>query len=159
MRRLAATALLSCFGLVGCATLSRDETQPVDIRVLGLDGRPVDDAVCHVTNSAQDLSGNSPMLRTDVVRSSSDLVIECRKPGLPPARATAISRVNSGLMLAVQPMTMSFVDHLTGRMYDYPVRIELVVGKSIVVDRNVDGRPVMVESLPLGTMAASSLAP
>ena len=74
--------------LGGCATLSKDELQPIDVRVFDLDGHQVD-ASCRLTNGAQTVVGNAPLFRVPVSRSGSDLVIECARPGTPVARAAS----------------------------------------------------------------------
>ena len=82
--------------LGGCATLSKDELQPIDVRVFDLDGHQVD-ASCRLTNGAQTVVGNAPLFRVPVSRSGSDLVIECARPGTPVARAVAVSRSSGAL--------------------------------------------------------------
>ncbi|HEU4623018.1 MAG TPA: hypothetical protein VFS42_12415 [Burkholderiaceae bacterium] len=154
MRRLLAlnVFVLSAVLLAGCATLTKESRQTIDVQVFDSNGRAVSDAACRLDNWSESLFGNSPLIRVSVERSGSDLVIECRKPGLLPARAIAVSRATTGLIMAIQPIATTVIDHLTGRMYDYPHTVRLVIGRERVF---VEGRetPVSDEPLPIETLA------
>lgn len=153
MQALSSIVLVACVAASGCATLARDDVQHIDIRVLGPDGRSISDAVCRLSNGTQQLAGNSPMMHTPIERSGRDLEIECRKPGLPVARAMASARMSSNVLVAIQPFSMTMVDHLTGRMYDYADRIDLVIGKEVLIERDGVGHPVIVRTMSLGSLA------
>lgn len=144
--------------LAGCATLSKDETQPLDIRVFDLDGRQVD-ASCRLVNGSQTMVGNAPLFRLPVSRSGSDLVIECTRPGLPPARAVAVSRSSNAVALVIQPLASTVIDHFSGRIYDYPEHMDLVLGRELVFDRRSPDRlPVSAVPVPISQVAAESRA-
>ncbi len=144
--------------LGGCATLSKDELQPIDVRVFDLDGHQVD-ASCRLTNGAQTVVGNAPLFRVPVSRSGSDLVIECARPGTPVARAVAVSRSSGALAVVLQPFATTVIDHLTGRVYDYPTQLDLVLGREMVFDRSAaDARPVEVRAVPVSSVAAAAAA-
>lgn len=154
-RRLLPAVVASGMLLSGCATLTKESRQTIDVQVFDSNGRAVSNAVCRLDNSSEALFGNSPLIRVTVERSVSDLIIECRKTGLPPARAIAVSGQTTGLVMALQPVATTVIDHLTGRMYDYPKTIRLVVGRERVY---VHGKevPVSDEPLSLETLAGQT---
>ena len=116
-------------GASGCATLTRDGEQRVDIMVRNQDGRPIN-AKCRVENSSGVIVGNAPLMQVPVDRSGSDLVVECTPfNGAPVARGVAVSRSVTSLALVVQPLAASVIDGMSGRMFDYPSSIVLVSGK------------------------------
>lgn len=95
------------------------------------------------------------MFHLPVDRSGSNLKIECQPDGgLPVARAVLISRSVSNLMVVVQPVASTVIDHLSGRLYDYPTRIVLVSGRSRVFDKSSDGdAPTQDRAVSLGNVA------
>lgn len=146
--------IMLAFALGGCATLSKDESQSVDVRVFDLDGHQVD-ASCRLTNGAQTMVGNAPLFRVPVSRSGSDLIIECARPGTPMARAVAVSRSSGAWSVVLQPFATTVIDHLTGRIYDYPVQMDLVLGRELVFDRSSpDARPVEAHAIPVSHVAS-----
>jgi len=128
--------ILLAFALGGCATLSKDESQSVDVRVFDLDGHQVD-ASCRLTNGTQTMVGNAPMFR------------------VPVARAVAVSRSSGAWSVVFQPFATTVIDHLTGRIYDYPVQMDLVLGRELVFDRrSTDARPVEAKAIPMSHVAS-----
>jgi hypothetical protein len=138
----------------GCATLSREGEQTIDVVVRDMEGRQVP-ARCTVINGSAVVSGNAPMFHLPVDRSASDIKIECQPVGgLPVARAVVVSHSVSSLMMVVQPVASTVIDHLSGRMYQYPERIVLVSGRSRVYDSSGDGDvPTVDRAVSLGNVA------
>ncbi len=150
--------ILLAFALGGCATLSKDESQTIDVRVFDLDGHQVD-ATCRLTNGSQVMVGNAPLFRVPVPRSGSDLIIECARPGMAVARAVAVSRSSGAWSVVFQPFATTVIDHLTGRIYDYPVQMDLVLGRELRFDRrSADARPVEAKAIPVSQMASAPAA-
>jgi hypothetical protein len=135
--RLLSAAL--AFGLLsGCATLAGDSTQKVNIQTVDTEGRVVDGMSCRASNSSADYVGVTPMFDMQVRRSSSPLVVECRRDRVPLARAVLVSRaVNMQPLQLLLPggTSLMVLDHLTGYMYSYPRWIRLQVGTDMVFDR------------------------
>jgi len=128
-------AVLALMGLNGCATVSRESSQYVNIVMQDQQGGAIHGARCRVEHSAGTLVGNSPMMRVQVSRSGSPLVVECIKPGVGQARSLAHSKSSGNqLMMLLQPIVGSAIDHVSGRMYDYPATITLVLGQEVVWD-------------------------
>jgi hypothetical protein len=129
---LAVPALL---GLSACATVSRESSQHVNIVMQDQQGGAIHGARCRVEHSGGSLVGNSPMMRVPVSRSGSPLVVECVKPGVGQARSLAHSKSSGNqLMMLIQPLAGTAIDHVSGRMYDYPATITLVLGQEVVWD-------------------------
>jgi hypothetical protein len=140
MMLLRCRALLAVLAvaLSGCATLTGDATQKVNIQTVDQDGRVVDGMSCHASNAFADYVGVTPMFDTQVRRSSSPLVVECRRHGLPVTRGVIVSRgVNIQPLQLLLPggTSMMAIDHLSGFMYAYPRWVRLQVGTDMVFDR------------------------
>lgn len=139
-------ALLGAVLSGGCATITGEATQVINVQTLDARGVAVEGMRCHVSNGSAEYFGNSPMFALSVRRSSSDLEIVCRR-GAQVARATAVSRGSKSvaLMKAVLPggTASTVVDHMTGYRYAYPTDLHLRVGQHLVFDANDDelGRP------------------
>lgn len=139
-----AAALAVCAALTGCATLSGEATQKISIQTVDAQGRSVDGMSCKVSNASAEYVGVTPMFDTQVRRSGSPLIVECRGDRYPMARGVIVSRAAH-----MQPLQMllpggsSFMvlDHVTGYMYAYPRWVRLQVGTDMVFDkRDDDGR-------------------
>jgi hypothetical protein len=125
-------------GLSGCATLTGDATQKVDIQTVDQDGRPVDGMSCRASNASAEYVGVTPMFDTQVRRSSSALVIECRRAGMPLTRGVVVSRavnMQPAQLLLPGGTSMMAIDHLSGYIYAYPRWVRLQVGSDMVFDR------------------------
>jgi hypothetical protein len=125
-------------GLSGCATLTGDATQKLSIQTVDADGRAIDGVSCRASNASAEYVGVTPMFDTQVRRSSSALIIECRRNGLPLTRGVVVSRgVNMQPVQLLLPggTSMMAIDHISGYMYSYPRWIRLQVGTDMVFDR------------------------
>lgn len=133
-----APALLALAALSGCATLTGEATQRVSIQTVDAQGYAVDGMSCLATNWSAEYVGVTPMFDMQIRRSSSPLIVECRRDGLPLARAVLVSRaVNMAPLQLLLPggTSMMVLDHLTGFMYAYPRWIRVQVGTDMVFDR------------------------
>jgi len=131
-------AVLALAALSGCATLAGDSTQKLNIQTVDKEGRVVEGMSCRADNASAQYVGVTPMFDMRVRRSASPLVVECRRDGLPLARAVVVSRgVNMQPLQMLLPggTSMMIIDHLSGYMYDYPRWIRLQVGTDMVFDR------------------------
>lgn len=135
--RFASAIAAACAALLlgGCATITGEATQAIDIVTFDAAQRPLEGMRCRVLNGAAEYFGNSPMYALQVRRSASDLEIECRRGALV-ARGTAVSRGGVELLQGVLPggTMMVALDHLTGYRYRYPAQIQLRVGEHLVFD-------------------------
>ena len=125
-------------GLSGCATLTGDATQKLDIQTVDKDGRAVDGMSCRASNASAEYVGVTPMFDMQVRRSGSALVVECRRDGYPLARGVIVSRgVNMQPLQMLLPggTSLMVIDHISGFMYSYPRWVRLQVGTDMVFDR------------------------
>ncbi len=146
VRRIALLALVPVAMLSGCATLTGEPTQVINVQTLDARGHAVEGMRCRVSNGSEEYFGSSPMFALSVRRSSSDLEVQCQRGALS-ARATAVSRGNTttALLKTILPGggAATVIDHLTGYRYAYPVDLQLRVGQHLVFDAGDDviGRP------------------
>jgi hypothetical protein len=135
-RRILLAAL--ALGLSGCATLTGEATQKLNIQTVDKDGRPVDGMSCRASNASAEYVGVTPMFDTQVRRSSSALVIECRRAGLALTRGVVVSRavnMQPAQLLLPGGTSMMAIDHFSGYIYAYPRWVRLQVGSDMVFDR------------------------
>jgi hypothetical protein len=146
MFRLGAIALVGA-QLSGCATLTGDGTQSLQIETVDAQGRVIEGMRCKLSNMSSDYYADSPVYGIEVHRSASDLHVWCRL-GDRVAEGTAVSR--GGLrgtvaMLLPGGSAYMMIDHLTGYRYTYPSWIRLQVGENLRFDasRETQGQPVL----------------
>ncbi|HET7774163.1 MAG TPA: hypothetical protein VFK82_10090 [Burkholderiaceae bacterium] len=128
--RLAAVVLTGLGVLLtsGCATALKTDTQPVDVELVNADGsRWRTPAVCTVRNSTQEIKGNGPMFDLKVERSISALKVDCRARCGSTGHATASSRTSTSSGSVFAGMTGLVIDHLSGKLYDYPRVVKVVM--------------------------------
>lgn len=140
MRRLVCLGVLalSVSGLSGCATLTGEPTQRITVQTVDAEDKIINGMSCRVSNSSADYVGVTPMFDMQVRRSSSPLIVECRRDGVALARAVIISRatdVQPLQMLLPGGTSMMVLDHFSGYIYSYPRWIRIQVGADMVFDR------------------------
>lgn len=146
LRQLALLVLAPVALLSGCATMTGEPTQIINVQTLDGRGHAVEGMRCRVSNGSEEYFGTSPMFSLSVRRSANDLEIQCQR-GAMTARATAVSRGNttSALFRAILPggTAATVIDHISGYRYAYPVNLQLRVGQHLVFDAGDDeiGRP------------------
>ena len=137
----AAFAFVAALALGGCATVTGEATQAINIQTVDAQGRPVDGMGCRIVNGSAEYMGDTPMFGLRVRRSSTPLVAECKRQGYPVARALIISRANlasgsTAQLLLPGGSSMLVIDHISGYMYQYPRWIRAQVGADMIFDRN-----------------------
>lgn len=151
IRTLCAVALLAVMS--GCASVMNDTTQGMKIETKAEDGTLVAGAECKVTNDRGTISVKSGDTAT-VRRSHKDIEIVCVHPKKSDeAVARAVSRVNGAVFgnILVGGAIGVVVDHSRGTAYTYPTWVQLVFGKSLLFDREVEdeGKPTPGADAPL----------
>jgi hypothetical protein len=140
---LIAPLCVSAAAVSGCATASKSERQGLDVFVKLPDGTPRAGVVCVLENRTGKVTGNAPMLNVEVERSGSDLQVDCRTSNGLTGRAIAVSRIKTtGVTAVLAGMTGTVIDHLTGKLYDYPRRIEVAIGRERVFEHGAGLAPV-----------------
>ncbi len=152
----AVSLILACSG---CASVVNDTTHPMKIETKTTEGNIVAGADCKLSNdygAVSMKSGDSMQVR----RSSKDLDITCAHPANPDAKARAISRANGGMFgnILLGGGIGAIIDHNKGTAYTYPTWVQLVFGKTLVFDRNVEteGQPMLGTEPTAATNASAS---
>lgn len=125
--------------LSGCASITGDSVQTVRIETMDKAGAEVADAECEISNEYGMYRTRTPGVAM-VRRSSTDLIINCKKEGLPRASANAISRANAGMFgnILIGGGIGAIIDHSKGTAYTYPNWMKLTFGEVVSFDRSDD---------------------
>jgi hypothetical protein len=116
-----AAAIAVSTGLGGCATLTEGLNQSVFVTTPGAEA-----AACILRNDAGDTLGMVTTPGTiEIGKSRKDLVISCSKVGFEPAQ----KRVSSSWAdrAKLQGPQGYVIDYVSGAMWNYPSRIEIVL--------------------------------
>lgn len=141
-----ACAAVAVVGICGCATVTGEATQAINIQTVDAQGRPIDGMACRIVNGSAEYMGDTPLFGLRVRRSSTPLVAECKRQGYPIARALIISRANlasgsTAQLLLPGGSSMLVIDHISGYMYSYPRWIRAQAGADMIFDRNDERGP------------------
>ena len=129
----------------GCATITKDANQQVQIDAYTQDQQRVMDARCVAHNDRGQWETKSPGA-VNVHRSGENLLIKCEKDGLEPGTATAVSRANGGMFgnILLGGGIGAIVDHNKGTAYTYPGWLKVIMGAETLFDRRdetEEGKP------------------
>ena len=122
MRMILSLGVVGLFGLVsGCATITTSAMQPVSITTQTDTGQPVEKARCTLRNDKGVWETDSPGY-VSVQRSAEDLLVECKKEGLPDGFVRAFSRVAGAMFgnIIFGGGIGAIIDHAKGTGYNYP---------------------------------------
>ena len=144
MIKLCAAAAITV-ATTGCATITKDANQQVQIDTYSKDQQRVMDAKCVARNDRGQWDVKTPGA-VSVHRSGENLVIKCEKEGMTPGTATAISRANGGMFgnILLGGGIGAIVDHNEGTAYTYPGWLKVIMGEETLFDRKdetEEGRP------------------
>jgi hypothetical protein len=150
----------------GCATITKDANQSVQIETYSKDNQPVAGVKCVAQNDRGQWNTSSPG-SVSVHRSSENLLVNCEKEGEQPGKGTVVSRVNGGMFgnIVFGGGIGAIIDHNKGTAYTYPSWIRIIMGDNLVYDRKheTENQPVtgiaatgQEEAAPATTAAAAS---
>jgi len=144
----------------GCATVLKDDTQPLKIETFNDQGEEVEGARCLIETPSGTRSTSSPR-QILVERDSGDLHVTCQKKGYPKAEGRLVSAVSGAMFgnILLGGVIGAVVDHVDGQGYSYPEWVRLVFGKISVFkgDGRERGHPSEpVEVLPLVIESAAN---
>ena len=136
----AAYATLALLAMSGCATVTGEATQAINIQTVDANGKSVDGMKCRIVNGSAEYMGDTPLFGLRVRKSPTPLVAECQRTGYPMTRALIISRADlasgsTAQLLLPGGSSMLIIDHISGFMYQYPRWIRVQVGADMVFDR------------------------
>ena len=120
----------------GCATITSSDTQDLNLTTSERNGTIVEKAKCTLKNDKGQWEAETPAI-VSVHRSSKDLSVECEKPNQNKGLLKAISRAAGGMFgnVIIGGGIGAIIDHSTGKGYNYPDELPVVMGESVVVDR------------------------
>lgn len=120
----------------GCATITHDSNQSVQLETVTKDEQRVLGARCVAKNERGSWEVTTPGT-VSVHRSSENLIVTCEKSELTPGVVTAISRANGGMFgnIIAGGGIGAIIDHNKGTAYNYPTWLRVIMGENVVVDR------------------------
>lgn len=139
----------------GCASITKDSNQPVQIETYSKSNQLVNGAKCTAKNERGEWTAISTGV-VNVHRSSQNLIVECNKEGEETGHATVISRANGGMFgnILFGGGIGAIIDHNKGTAYSYPDWIRVILGDNLVFDRKFNednhvmiGKPATPEQL------------
>jgi uncharacterized protein YfiM (DUF2279 family) len=137
---LCLTALLA----TGCASITQDAKQTITVATKDTVGATVLGAKCVFKNDKGEARLDTTPGNAFVDRSSADMEVTCKKEGVADGTARLISRAGRiwGNIILGGGIG-AIVDHNTGKGYNYPDIIDIIMGQLTVYDRSnqEDGKP------------------
>lgn len=120
----------------GCASLTKDTYQRMQIETYSKDNSFVSNAKCRAKNEYGDWVAFTSGTLT-IHRSDQNLLVTCEKDGELTGYATVISRANDGMIGNVffGGGIGALLDHHNGNAYSYPDWIRIIMGENLVFDR------------------------
>jgi hypothetical protein len=135
----------------GCATITKDANQSVQIETFSKENQPVSGVKCTAQNERGQWSVTTPGA-VNVHRSGQNLLVNCEKDGEQPGRGTVVSRANGGMFgnILFGGGIGAIIDHNKGTAYTYPSWLRVVMGESLVYDRKDEKENVpMTGAVPI----------
>lgn len=132
----------------GCATITGEATQALEIRTVDAQNRPLRGMTCTLLNGSGEQTVVTPATSIDVRRSSSDLEIECQRDGQI-ARGTVVARGENKMEHSFIPggSLLAVIDHVSGYMYSYPTPLVLRAGEHLRFEFSSAARAELVAAL------------
>jgi hypothetical protein len=127
--------------MTGCATITSEKTQSLAITTHSADGKLIEHAKCALKNDKGSWEVETPGNIT-VHRSAEDIIIDCKKDGMPDGLARGISRADGGMWgnIVFGGGIGAIIDHSNGSGYNYPDSIPVEMGEAVIVDRRDEGK-------------------
>jgi hypothetical protein len=129
--------LVGILVLPGCSTITQDGTQSLSLTA-SYNGKAVD-ADCKLDNDKGQWTAKAPS-NVQVRKSGEDLNVTCKKDGMPDGLLKAISRAAGSMYgnIIFGGGIGAIIDHSKGTGYDYPSRLPVKMGDSVVVDKKTE---------------------
>lgn len=148
----AAYVIFASIVLSGCASITSDKMQSLSLTTEDAQGQTIAAAKCTLHNDKGSWDAESPGF-VSVHRSAEDLQVECKKNGQPVGMLKAISRAAGGMWgnIVFGGGIGAVIDHSTGTGYNYPDKLPVKMGASIIADRkdnNSESKPVATTPSP-----------
>lgn len=120
----------------GCASITSENTQALAVTTHTADGNLVEKAKCSLVNDKGNWQVETPGTVT-VHRSAEDIVVTCKKEGVPDGMARGISRAAGGMWgnIVFGGGIGAIIDHNNGTGYNYPNDLPVKMGQSSTFDQ------------------------
>lgn len=143
----------------GCATITKDANQSVQIETYSKDNQPVSGTKCIAQNDRGQWTANSPGA-VSVHRSGENLLINCEKEGEQPGKGTVISRANGGMFgnIVFGGGIGAIIDHNKGTAYTYPSWVRIIMGDNLIFDRKDEKENQPMTGVAAGQPEAATTA-
>jgi hypothetical protein len=117
----------------GCASVTNSKLQPLSV-VTYYKGDEVEGAKCTLTNDKGSWYVTAPGSVT-VQKSYGDMVVTCKKKGIPTGISTVVSGSNGGVWgnILAGGVIGYAVDASSGAGFDYPTGINVEMGKTVSI--------------------------
>ncbi len=127
---------LAAFNFTGCATITKDANQAVQIETYSKNNELITDATCSAKNERGEWSTKTTGA-VNVHRSGENLIVKCDKEGHETGNGTVISRANGSMFgnILFGGGIGAIIDHNKGTAYSYPDWIRIILGDNLVFDR------------------------
>lgn len=131
-----AYVILASVILSGCASITSDTMQSVSLTTEDTQGQMLEKARCTLRNDKGTWEAESPSF-VSIHRSAEDLLVECKKDGQPVGMLKAVSRAAGGMWgnIVFGGGIGAVIDHNTGNGYNYPDKLPVKMGASVIQDR------------------------
>ena len=141
--RLAAIGIAAVLG-TGCASLTTPNENQVRVETVDEAGVQIADANCVMLRGAVKSEFKTPAV-VPITKGSASITVDCTKPGVADGKGVLTSRVGAatfGNILAGGLIGIA-VDQATGKAYNFPEWVQVVMGKILSFDRSahVEGKP------------------
>jgi hypothetical protein len=155
---LSTTILMS----VGCASLTTSNENNIRVETVDATGTEVKDATCSILKGAARTEFKTPAV-IPVQKGSADLRIDCSKEGVADGKAVLTSRAGGATFgnILAGGIIGALVDQSTGKAYNYPEWIQIIMGKLLAFDRkeHENGKPNKATVLEANIAVAPSDKP
>ncbi|WP_025869697.1 hypothetical protein [Methylobacillus glycogenes] len=120
----------------GCATITKDAYQNIQIETYSADNKPVKGIECVARNDRGEWKTYTPG-SLNVHRSGENLSVRCAVDGQLDGNGTVVSRANGGMYgnIIFGGGIGAIIDHNKGTAYSYPGWIKVQMGENLVYDR------------------------
>lgn len=143
---------LASISFSGCATITKDANQSIQIETYSKTNTLVTGATCTAKNERGEWSTTSTG-SVNAHRSGKNLIVECNKEGEEPGHGTVISRANGSMFgnILFGGGIGAIIDHNKGTAYSYPDWVRVILGKNLVFDRKHNKDNEVMIGLPATT--------
>jgi len=134
---LTLSLLVAASGVLGgCATITKDANQSVQIETYDKNNQPISGVKCTAENERGKWTTLTPG-SVNVHRSGQNLLVNCEKENEEAGRGTVVSRANGGMFgnILFGGGIGAIIDHNKGTAYTYPSWLRIVMGDSLVYDK------------------------